>query len=83
MDMGPNAEYVYEHSSYNALIEQHMRACGEQAFDPKASPLCLYLTSRLSAANWMIIEGESGETVIKFVEESTQSAPPIADYYRE
>jgi len=85
MDLGPEAEYVYQHPTYNALIEAHMRACpeNEPVFSPNASPLCKYLTSKLSAANWMIFEGVDGETVIEFIGETVESAPSASDYYKE
>jgi len=68
--MGLSEYEVYNHPSYNALVEYHSRACGNDGLDPKESKLCLYLTSKLSSANWMIVEQENGGLIIQFVEES-------------
>lgn len=66
---------IYYHPSYNALVEHHMRACDSREMHPDASPLCKYLTHRLSATNWMIQENEEGNYILRYIETSLKEQP--------
>jgi hypothetical protein len=66
-DMNP--EDIHNNPSYNALIEYAMRACPTDPDDRNVTPLCDYLTGRISSANWMIQEQENGDMIIKFIED--------------
>ena len=80
MDMSSNVDYVYESYEYHALQEAHYRYCGDSFLGKGETPLCYYLTERLGAVNWMIVEGENGNLIIQFIEETLESVPSYIEY---